>query len=91
MPPGTNLSKIPLIPHPDGHPSNLINMINPTLKTTTVFAVGIAMIIISTLCLTVRLITNLHYIKRLKIDDSTVHFMTRILTGIESANQYSVS
>ena len=67
IPPGSGLSKIPLLPHPDGRPSNLIN---PTSKTTTVLAVGIGMIVISTLCLAVRLITNLNYIKKLKIDDS---------------------
>jgi hypothetical protein len=71
IPPGTDLSTIPLAPNPNGSPPNFIN---PPNLIGTVQGVGITLAIIAgiLLCLRLRIYTQMN--KRLLLDDCKHHY-----------------
>lgn len=66
IPPGTDLSTVPLAPNPNG---NLPNFVNPPSQADTVLGVGLPLVIISTFVVAVRLATNFRSARKLGLDD----------------------
>jgi len=66
IPPGTDLSKIPLAPNPNG---DLPNFMNPPSQAATALAVGLPLAIIGTFVVAFRLITNYRHVRKLCLDD----------------------
>lgn len=66
VPPGTDLSLIPLAPNPNGDPPNFDG--GPTLQPT-ILATGIVFIAISLIVVVVRLGTGLKNTRKLHLDD----------------------
>jgi hypothetical protein len=67
LPPGMDLSKIPLMPNPSGAPPNFVN---PPDLMGAVLGVGIALMVLSGILLIFRLVTN-YKISRITFDDCT--------------------
>lgn len=66
VPPGTDLTTVPLVPNPNGKPPNFVN---PPSQADTALGVGLPLVIISTLVVFVRLITNFRSARKLGLDD----------------------
>ena len=66
IPPGTDLSTVPLAPNPNGDPPNFIN---PPSQAGITLGVAPPLIIISTIVVAVRLVTNFKSARRLGLDD----------------------
>ena len=66
IPPGANLSKIPLAQNPNGSPPNFANA--PS-QSSTDLAVGLPFAILSTCFVFLRLITNFRHTRKLGMDD----------------------
>ncbi|KAF4625059.1 hypothetical protein G7Y89_g13109 [Cudoniella acicularis] len=66
LPPGIDLSKVPLMPNPSGAPPNFVD---PPSLASTVEGVGISLMIISGFLLIFRLVANLKNPRRLGFDD----------------------
>lgn len=66
LPPNIDLSKIPLELNPNGDPPNFVD---PPSLAHVISAVGITLIVISSLCVVVRLATNFRYTGKLGLDD----------------------
>jgi hypothetical protein len=62
-----DLSQIPLAPNPSGAPPNFIDL--PTLLDS-VIGTGVALIVVASVFLAFRLVTNLKLAKRVCLDDS---------------------
>lgn len=72
IPPGADLSKIPLLPNPDGSPSNFDDPPNLTTET---YSVTILLMVISTVILPLRLHANFKTYRKLAIDDCELSFL----------------
>ena len=70
IPPGTDLSTIPLSANPNGDPPNFLN---PPSQGNTVIGVGVPMIFISTICVVIRLSTALKITRKMSLDDCKWH------------------
>lgn len=68
IPPGTDLSSIPLTHNPNGDPPNFVN---PPTQAAIALAVGLPLAIISACFVSVRLITNFKIVHKLGPDDCT--------------------
>lgn len=66
IPPGTDLSKVPLAPNPNGDAPNFVD---PPSQAATVLAVGLPLAIISTHVVALRLATNYRSTRILGVDD----------------------
>ena len=66
IPPGTDLTKIGIIPHPLGLPPNLLD---PPNHSSWPLKVGVTLSVISGMFVAIRFITNLKYARRVEIDD----------------------
>ena len=66
IPPGTDLSKIPLALNPSGDPPNFVN---PPNQAVVVLAVGLPLAIISSCFVSLRLFTNHKTAHKLGVDD----------------------
>ena len=66
IPPGTELSRIPLTQNPNGDPPNFVN---PPTQEVVALAVGLPLAIISACFVSVRLITNFKVAHKLGSDD----------------------
>jgi hypothetical protein len=66
IPPGVDLSKVPMLPNPNGTPPNFEN--STSLKPVT-WSVTIFLIVWSTFCVLLRLHTNYRMHKKLATDD----------------------
>lgn len=66
IPPGADLSKIPLAPNPDGSPPNLVN---PPSQSDLPLAVGLPLALISFCFVLLRLATNFKHVRKLGLDD----------------------
>lgn len=68
IPPGADLSKIPLALNPTGEPPNFVD---PPSQGATAFAVGLTLATISLFFVMLRLATNLRVVRKLALDDCT--------------------
>lgn len=68
IPPGADLSKIPLAANPNGDPPNFVN---PPSQGATVLAVGLTFAVIGFSFVMLRIYTNLRVVHKLKVDDCT--------------------
>lgn len=66
IPPGADLSKIPMAENPNGNPPNFVN---PPTQNATVLAVGLPFAIISTCFVVLRLVTNFKNLRHFGLDD----------------------
>ena len=66
IPPGTDLSKVPLLPNPDGSPPNFVNP--PSLKVAT-YSVSVILMVATIGLVLLRLRTNLKLHKKFGVDD----------------------
>lgn len=66
LPPNVDLSKIPIKSNPNGDPPNFID---PHSLAHAISAVGITLIVISSIFVFVRLATNFRYTGKLGLDD----------------------
>lgn len=66
IPPGADLSKIPLAANPNGDPPNFVN---PPSQEATVLEVGLILATISTTIVVLRLVTNMRVVRKLGLDD----------------------
>jgi hypothetical protein len=71
IPPGTDLSKVGIIPHPLGLPPNLLN---PPNHSSWPLQVGSTLSVISGVFVAIRLGTNLKYTRKIAIDDCELPF-----------------
>lgn len=68
LPPGTDLSIIPLAPNPNGDPPNFVD---PPSQEKISLGVGISLMILALFALALRLVSNLRYTRKLALDDCT--------------------
>lgn len=66
IPPGTDLSQIPLAPNPNGDPPNFDGGANLQL---TILATGVVFIVISSAFVIIRLWTSIKNTRKLHLDD----------------------
>ena len=66
IPPGADLSKIPSGVNPNGDPPNFTN---PPNQENLVLAVGLPLVIISVVCVALRVTANLSIARKLLVDD----------------------
>lgn len=66
IPPGTDLSTIPLAPNPNGSPPNFVD---PPSLANTILGVAIPLMVISTILVGIRLATNFKNTRKLGLDD----------------------
>ena len=68
LPPGADLSNIPLAANPNGDPPKFVD---PPSQGATVLAVGLAFAVMSFSFVMLRIYTNLRVVRKLKMDDCT--------------------
>ena len=66
IPPGADLSKIPLAPNPNRDPPNFVN---PPNQAVVVLAVGVPLVAISSCFVSLRIFTNYRVAHKLGLDD----------------------
>lgn len=79
LPPGADLSKIPLMPNPNGDPPNFVN---PPSRYPLAIGVGLPLAIISFLCLVLRILSSLKTMRKLVIDDCKPIKRRRLIRGL---------
>lgn len=84
LPPGTDISKVPLAPNPNGDPPNFVN---PPTKAAVAIAVGLPLAIISVCFVSLRLITNIKIARKLGLDDCTWKFQRLRFSPVPMADR----
>ncbi|KAI1475140.1 hypothetical protein F4774DRAFT_398150 [Daldinia eschscholtzii] len=81
VPPGTDLTKVPLLPNPDGSPPNFDNPVSLTLAT---YSVTIILVVISSVLVLLRVHAHMKAYKKLGLDDYFC-LISWVLTTVYSA------